>query len=208
MKSQMKKMMILIFVASISVTMIVPAFAQAEVEDSSSRVLYFMDNFEGNLRVRSAGASDLDALAFLLNIGWGCEPLSFEDRTELRIHNVLTPSGNDNQSLSGPMWHVVWPVGPGPCNPANWIAFGYGQYSSINHSSERKNSFSSHFTGSGYLQDLYDLCEGDYIGFSAIWHVAGENVADCDLSTPGAGIVSGCDKVDEKVNLECPDLLP
>lgn len=56
--------------------------------------------------------------------------------------------------------------------------------------------------------DGADFYEGDYVAYSAIWHVAGKNDDLYCYLDPYSPDVPGCDKVDEKVNLECPDLLP
>ena len=181
-------------------------FAQAEVETDTVVNGYFMDNYEGNLQLRSAGASDLNFLGVILNTGWGCGFLVDSPVDENRIHDVLTPAGNTNQSTSGPMWHAVWPVGPGPCDSADWVAFGYGQFSSSWSMKAKKDSFAGRFTASGFFPDLAGICEGDYVAYSAIWHVTGKNGdPDCDLDLFNPE-VSGCKKVDEKVNLVCPDL--
>lgn len=203
----MNRLIIVLLTICMSSVAVGPAHAEAEVETDTIVNGYFMDNFEGNLQYRSAGASDLNFLGLILNIGWGCSfPIDLADMDENRLHDVLTPSENTNQTTNGPIWHAVWPVGPGPCNPADWVAFGYGQFSNTNSVKATKDSFSSRFTASGFFPDLAGFCEGDFVAYSAIWHVAGKNnAADCDLN-PFAPDVSGCDKVKEKVHLECPDL--
>lgn len=193
-----------------AIVMAGPLYAQAEVETETVVNGYFMDNYEGNLQLRSAGASELGYLLLILNTGWGCTfPVDIVAEDLNRLHDVLTPSGNTNSSTSGPMWHAVWPTGAGPCDPYNnWVAFGYGQFSSSWSTKDRKDGFAGRFTASGYFPDEAGICEGDYVAYNAIWHVAGDNDdPDCDLN-PYAPNVSGCKKVDEKVSLECPDLLP
>ena len=182
-----------------------PGFALSEVETDTVVNGYFMDNYEGNLQYRSAGASEPGFLAVILNTGWGCGwPVDIVETDLNRFHNVLTPPENSNQSTSGPMLHIVWPTGSDPCDPGNWIAGGYGQFSSSWQHKEKKDSFAGRFTASGYFFDEADICDGDYVAYSAIWHVAGENDdPNCDLN-PFAPDVSGCKKVDEKVHLECP----
>jgi len=208
MKATLKYLPFLLIAGSLSWLTAGRAYAQADVETDNYVTGYFMDNFEGNLQFRSAGASDLNFLGVILNTGWGCSFPVDDPEDENRVHDVLAPSGNLNHSPGGPMWHVVWPVGPGPCNPDDWVAFGYGQYSSTWSEKENTDSFSGRFTASGLLLDLTGACDGDYVAFSATWHVAGQNDDPyCDLNPYGPN-VSGCKKVDEKVHLECPESSP
>jgi len=202
----MMKLLIMLLTFGVLSIVVGPVHAGADVETDTIVNGYFMDNYEGNLQYRSAGASDQNYLAIILNTGWGCSfPFDPDDMDENRIHDVLTPSGNGNQSTSGPMWHVVWPVGPGPCDPADWVAGGFGQFSSSWKERSKKNTFEGRFTASGYLDAHPALCASGFVAYSAIWHVAGKNGdPNCDLN-PFAPNVSGCKKVIEKVNLECSD---
>ena len=203
----MKTLFALTLVLVLAMFVTSPVFGQAEVDSDKVVNGYFMDNYEKELQFRSAGASEFGFLGVILNTGWGCAYPSDISETDLsRFHNVLTPSENGNSSTGGPMLHIIWPTGSDPCIPSNWIAGGWGQFSSSWQHKEKKDSFAGRFTASGYFFDEAGICEGDYVAYSAIWHVAGPNDAlDCDLN-PFDPDVSGCDKVDEKVQLTCPDL--
>lgn len=206
MNSLLKTSVLVLVAIGASSAVVSPVHAQAEVETDTVINGYFMDDYEGNLQFRSAGASEPGFLAVILNTGWGCwYPVNTEDDLN-RLHDVLTPSENTNQSSSGPMLHIIWPAGSDPCNPGNWIAGGYGQFSSSWKTNAKNDSFSGRFTASGYFPDEADICEGDYVAYSAIWHVAGDNNdLFCNLD-PFNPDISGCKKVDEKVHLVCPDL--
>ena len=206
MKSLPKTLIFTLFAMLASQVAISSAHAQAEVETDTVAAGYFMDNYENNLQFRSVGGSELEVALNFLNIGWLCSyqvEIPAEDLN--RLHNVLTPSENTNQSIGGPMVHIIWPTGSDPCFPENWIAGGYGQFSSSWKMNAKNDSFSGRFTASGYFPDQAGICEGDYVAYSALWHVAGSNDDPyCDLN-PFDPDVSGCKKVDEKVHLVCPD---